>query len=144
MHSLSLTLSSSDAANHVFHFNGSLTLFLNCRSGSFKNEKNVCASYSCVNSSPGTNTIFIIICSACCVPDASQVSTPAFLLLTDVQFWLVRKTKTLQSLLHELGLWARAHAQAGSVVALFVHGSKSRLQSGVAPDGYTRVGGHSV
>lgn len=68
------------------------------------------------------HTIFIVVRSPCGGPDASQVSTPPFPLLTDVI--LIRQgdklsSKPPQSLLRKLGPWAHTHAQGGSVFTLF-------------------------
>lgn len=47
-----------------------------------KNNWNVCASYSCLNRSPETNTIFIIICFSC---NGSQI--PARFLHLHFLYW---------------------------------------------------------
>lgn len=91
---------------------------------SSQNEQNVCAGYSCLNSSPETNAIFIIIiiiCSSYCVPGASQVSTLPFPLLIGVWFVIGKgDRKPLQSRLHKLGLWACARTHTNSVFVPFM------------------------
>lgn len=75
-------------------------------------------SYSCLNSSPETNAIFIINCSSCGVSFASQVSTPPSPLLTEAWFWIVREIKLLQSLLHELGLGQSTHTHGHNYMTM--------------------------
>lgn len=136
---LSLALPASEAANHVFHFDVSHALpdlmFWRLQERK-KKRRNVWASNSCLNSSPKANAIFITICSLCAFQMSARFPHLLFLYwqMCDLN-WSGRRGPFLKPLTCAIAFGSTYTVHEGwrCVCSVYVHRTKDRLRSGVAP-----------